>query len=1010
MVKTKKIKIISVLLAGIIVSLAATLFAVTKTDKTVYAAEVTVSGIKTEYLYKNTITVPKTATMTIDGAEYESDSFYVVLPDGSRVALTNLTLNECGKYSIVYEKTLNSKRYSAAKTFSVKKRVFELASGSNNIEYGKLNNQFEAMGYTNGLKIGMAEGDAFTLNKPFNIYENNLEDIISFNCIQSEPALCNFITLRLTDCYDPSVYLDIMYKRSERYYSTCIIAGTCGGKMVGLAQNEQGNVKVAGKSYEIDKNGTTVYGNNPDTKIYSNVSYYLDTTDKNKIKINVRINDGTQNALVSEINNEKAYQYTFGGFTDGNVFLSLTASSLVGVSEAPMQIAKFGDYSGDDFLAAGYYNDETSPVFFPGDFNKEYKVAAGKEVTVPEVTASDDYGIKGLCDYAVTYEKNTSDSSNISVKNGKFIPEKKGAYTIDYFARDVYGNESELSLNLYAVEAESGITATKKLTTGVYGGDRYKLSEIAEIKSLNESTLKVNVTVIKPNGEKAVANYSGNEYAFDEIGKYSVKYVYSDIFYSGDFTVDLTVTENTKPKFESDKLYTNKYYLKNAEYSLLNVKAINYTASGNMAVATKSYVSYDGNPYTEIDPKKFIVTGERKVKFKTACVSDETVYIESEERDIVDANYGKDVEIVKYFGGNMAAAIDNRLPALTAKSSSAYFEFVNPLFFSQFGFGFEIPALSDGRKQSIASMTLVLSDYFNADNKYEVEISGKNKRYFVTINGDAYSLTDEWNGEKLTLKVSDGVMMVGTRMIEITNPFTNDLCFMSVKFNGVNAGFKVKVSEICNQELTTVRSDSDRVSDEVSPLIYANLPDKIGTLGQEIVLTRPYATDVLSPSSYNNLTLTVSKGGKPVKDVNGRLLSGITDFENDIKFVLDEYGKYSVVYNYVDGKGKKSSPYYQIITVVDVEAPELNLKNEGKTIDVTAGTAFRPEFDATDNVTEKDALKVYYVIKDDNENFVKIITSDDDIVISAPGRYTIIVYVVDGAKNGVSKQYYVNVR
>lgn len=146
---------------------------------------------------------------------------------------------------------------------------------------------------------------------------------------------------------------------------------------------------------------------------------------------------------------------------------------------------------------------------------------------------------------------------------------------------------------------------------------------------------------------------------------------------------------------------------------------------------------------------------------------------------------------------------------------------------------------------------------------------------------------------------------------------------MSVRFDGVKAGFKVRVDEVCNQGLTTVSSGSTKVGDEVSPLVYAKMPEKVGSLRQEIVISRPYATDVLSPSSYEKLSLTVYKNGKPIKDVNGRELKGVTDFENEIKFVLEEFGKYSVMYNYTDGVGKESTPLYQIITVVDVEAPVL---------------------------------------------------------------------------------------
>ncbi|MBS6476232.1 MAG: hypothetical protein KH405_00220, partial [Firmicutes bacterium] len=198
-----------------------------------------------------------------------------------------------------------------------------------------------------------------------------------------------------------------------------------------------------------------------------------------------------------------------------------------------------------------------------------------------------------------------------------------------------------------------------------------------------------------------------------------------------------------------------------------------------------------------------------------------------------------------------------------------------------------------------------------------------------------------------------------------------------------------------------------------APYVYAKLPDEVGSLGQEIIIGKPYAADVLSPSSYEKLSVTVLKSGAygdaPAKDVNGRELSGITDFEGEIRLVLDDYGEYTIIYNYMDGRGngRGTSLLYRIVTVVDIESPVLNLENEGKTVNVKVGETFKPKFTATDNFTADEDLLVYYIVKDSNENFVTVTTSD--ITITKAGRYTVIVYVVDEAYNGVSKSYYVNV-
>ena len=121
--KTKKMTILSVLLIGIIALCAGVFLSGFDKDKSVYAAELSVSGIRTEYLYKDTVDIPKTATIIIDGEEYGSDSFYVILPDGNRISSSKIMLDQCGDYSIVYEKTVENKRYEATKTFSVKKNI-----------------------------------------------------------------------------------------------------------------------------------------------------------------------------------------------------------------------------------------------------------------------------------------------------------------------------------------------------------------------------------------------------------------------------------------------------------------------------------------------------------------------------------------------------------------------------------------------------------------------------------------------------------------------------------------------------------------------------------------------------------------------------------------------------------------------------------------------------------------------------------------------------------------------
>ena len=70
-------------------------------------------------------------------------------------------------------------------------------------------------GYQKGLTIKASEGDFIRFAKPINIYENNLTKLIYFNLVQMDQKVKN-IDIRITDCYNPDLYLDILYKRGSK--------------------------------------------------------------------------------------------------------------------------------------------------------------------------------------------------------------------------------------------------------------------------------------------------------------------------------------------------------------------------------------------------------------------------------------------------------------------------------------------------------------------------------------------------------------------------------------------------------------------------------------------------------------------------------------------------------------------------------------------------------------------------------------------------------------------------
>ncbi|MBE5740540.1 MAG: hypothetical protein E7349_06810, partial [Clostridiales bacterium] len=258
MMKFKKKTLIPMIaLAGVTVAVAGMTMAFSMETKKSYAEEPTLIGVSFEenYTYGDTLILPANASISYNGSDVPVEDAYLIYPDGSIFSGEIFDLDIYGKYTVVYETTINGKEVKTENNFFVKKDYYSLTSSASEIGYGPLNGSFSASGYNNGLKLSMAEGETFSYAKPLNIYDNEYVSLISFNCMQMETTV-KYITIRLTDCYDPSIYMDIVYKRDAYAYQTYILAGAYGMKSVGLVSDSSGPVEVDGENYRVDQYGT----------------------------------------------------------------------------------------------------------------------------------------------------------------------------------------------------------------------------------------------------------------------------------------------------------------------------------------------------------------------------------------------------------------------------------------------------------------------------------------------------------------------------------------------------------------------------------------------------------------------------------------------------------------------------------------------------------------------------------------------------------------------------------
>lgn len=995
--KIKKVgAIIGVALIGFFAAVGAISYIAKDNTQKVFAETATISNvtIKDTYMHGDALVLPAVGKFAYKDREYTAEKAYLVYPNGRYCSGTQFSLNEYGIYTVVMEGMVDGKSVVAEDTFTVNKEYYTVGLSGSSIGYGELNANFRAKGYHSGLKLGLTEGDTFTYHKPINIYETDIKDVISLNCLQFSPVV-KYLTVRLTDCYDPSIYIDITCKKYNYDYETYIVVGANGQKAFGLEKNDNGAINVDATKYKVSKDGTWIAGNNTSNQSYVNFTYTLDTTDKKNIKVYVKTPSGSTNDLVAELNNNLIYDYSFDGFTNGNVYLSVSAATLVGVTEAEVEIAHIMQTRGRDLLPTDYCKDTAAPIFKVDAPEGRKDVVVGIPLTIPSATALDDTGICGEMDYSVWYNYHSNAPKMVGVTDGKFTPNKLGVYTVVYSAKDVFGNEGKYVLDLCAVkESEKGIEFSCAMTKNVTAGsnltfDNYTLQSLSGNEQLY-------VEITKPNGEAERLTTPSDSYLFDAVGEYTVTYYYSDSFYSESYSYTITSVDSGAPSFISDEIFLPNYFIKGATYSVEKVDAFRYTETGKNETEVKAYVRFDEGKYAPCDVTSITISGEKSLQIKFVCADAESVFIESDVMPIVDVGYTGTLQIEKYFQGDFIGQNDAEKD-YTAYSTSiddkANMYFVNSIIASNFLLDYQIPS-----SNSISSMEIVMTDFYNRANELRIVLKNQGKNGTISVNGSPeINLQSSWLSKRCSLSYYGNLLTIGATQMTIENPFESGVCLLEIHFSGVRVGDEFRLYQLCNQRFGNITRDF------VQPMIAVQNVERVGIIGETVVLPRPYAADVLSPSSMNNLTMTVYKNGKVMSATDGTLLNNIIDFEKEYVIRYDEYASYLIAYKYTDGKGKQVDARMPI-TVADNVRPEIVLKNyNGKPAVEKVGKNIKPlDYTVTDNMTKAEDIVVWCVVE--NEKGIMVTATQSVFVLTSAGKYKVHLYCYDekGNSNFVS--------
>lgn len=981
-----------------------------------------------EYAYGQSFELPDSVKIEYNGKEYDANKGYIVYPDGcAHSGAENYLLDKVGKYTLVYQTEIGGKIIAAEQNFSVNVGLYGLDAGSS-LEYGtlrafsvykNLTAEQKAEGLrmgeletdVKGLNIYFASGNTFTYNKPINIYEKTNNSVVEFNSIQLDPTIKSW-SIRLTDCYDPTTFIEVSFSKLaiDETYARLSANGLA---TVGLREstNGAGDANIDGKVYNKDRNGTPVRGNRsldytpslPQDR-YNNTTVRLDTTDRKAIKVYLDCisarGEEPATYLVGQLNNELVFPYAFDGFTNGDVYLSLTAKDFNGIQLGEFEIKSIMGMSGEDLIPKDY-KDETPPKIVMDVPAGDISLVAGVPIKVPTATAMDASGVRGGVDYTVWYGYGTENKRMIQIKDGKFTPVALGEYTVEYYASDAYGNVSTELLDMYAIkESEVAIGFTCNEIADVAAGefvsfDDYTIETLTPVR-----TFEVKITY--PNGEVVEIFNPSAVFRLNSTGKYTVTYTYADAFYEGEYSYSFEAKNAGNYSFDGNVILP-KYFIKGASYTLEKTKLYHYSGAEPQLTETKAYVRYGTGAYTEIDAAAFTVTDGKKAKIKYVCVDDESVFIESEEIEIIDVGYNTaEFDKSKYFKGNFTASTSQDAPDRTTytykftSTAKPELDFINVLSLQSFGLKFAIP---EGQKTK--SVSLILTDYYNRSNQAVLTITQEGASAFYSFNGgESVGLADALIGAPVNVLYNGaGQLQIGNTKVLCPISFTTDLCLLTVKITGLSHGNKFEVLSVCNQSFGYYV-----LSDTAKPIISAKMPENVAKIGAVIPLERPVYADVFSPNIAAYCTVSVYKNGKAIQAMNGETLKGLSNFDKNYAFKIDGYGSYLIVYEVVDGAGKKQDVRHTI-TVTDNEAPTITLNDyNGSAIDVTVGEETPMiAYTASDNYTSAEKLEVWLFVY--NERGVCVSAEKGKLIVAKAGKYTVHVYCIDEAGNTACVTY-----
>ncbi len=588
-----------------------------------------------------------------------------------------------------------------------------------------------------------------------------------------------------------------------------------------------------------------------------------------------------------------------------------------------------------------------------GGEKKAPNALLGTNYSIFPCTAYDFFDLNVQIDTTVTYENTfTGAKSDVVVRNGKFVTDKLGKYTIRYVATDYTGNSSveEYSFECIA-NAEQIVLSNLPEDFSVQAFTEVSVPAASKIRAFGGTgSLKMSMTALDPDGEEI--EVEDNTFIPEKLGDYQIIYTATDYYGVSESSVlTIEVTENEETVFMND-IVLPELLIAGFKYTIPEIEA--FTCYNGEVVNCKMVYLVNG---TELDETRTFTADNSSAQASIVCRAlkgNDIVCGEiSKNLLVIDGDHGKNQAAYFYDATNTMQVTEVEDSIDLTATEDASVSFVNVLKASAFTLGLNY--LSENCKFN--SFNVTLSDATKSD----VTVTFK-----FTFTQDGVKITTPYGAEtvfpsaegyfELNFDCESGIVNdasnVSVTFVDLDdngNKFVgfSDGLYATFSFDGVVASSKVSLSLLNNQSLGFRGKTGEEAKDSKGPEIKTT--EEIITKakrGDEITVYAVVASDVLSQVTSATVKVVSPSGKDVVAETNA---------DKDISFKTEEMGTYKVYYYAYDSEGNRTR-IGQNIRVLDSIAPTLEVSFSDMTKKV-GDTVTLPEVTVSD-----DSDKVSYDI------------------------------------------------